>query len=127
MYRGIFVCSTHVDEKMLILGFILSLWPLIFVLLYIVINHIAKPRQSVSIVVLGDLGRSPRMQYHAKSFAKEGYEVDLVGYSGRVGPAFMVRANSLVCLVDNIHYLNYVRDVQIKVWSNKFRIGHFVH
>ncbi|OWF46487.1 Chitobiosyldiphosphodolichol beta-mannosyltransferase [Mizuhopecten yessoensis] len=67
---------------MLFLGFILTLWPILFVLLYIVLNHIAKPRHSVCIIVLGDLGRSPRMLYHAKSFAKEGYEVDLVGYSG---------------------------------------------
>ncbi|XP_069124573.1 chitobiosyldiphosphodolichol beta-mannosyltransferase-like [Argopecten irradians] len=70
------------DKKMLFVGFILTLWPIIFILLYIVLNHIAKPRHSVCIVVLGDLGRSPRMLYHAKSFAKEGYEVDLVGYSG---------------------------------------------
>ena len=27
----------------------------------------------VSVVVLGDIGRSPRMQYHAMSFAEEGY------------------------------------------------------
>lgn len=34
------------------------------------------------VVVLGDVGRSPRMQYHALSLAKEGYDVDIVGYSG---------------------------------------------
>ncbi|XP_069702076.1 chitobiosyldiphosphodolichol beta-mannosyltransferase isoform X1 [Periplaneta americana] len=36
----------------------------------------------VCVVVLGDIGRSPRMQYHSLSFAKEGYDVDVVGYSG---------------------------------------------
>ena len=33
-------------------------------------------------LVLGDVGRSPRMQYHCLSFIKEGYAVDLVGYGG---------------------------------------------
>lgn len=36
----------------------------------------------VCVVVLGDLGRSPRMQYHSLSFAKEGYDVDVIGYGG---------------------------------------------
>lgn len=37
----------------------------------------------VAIVVLGDLGRSPRMQYHALALANDGAEVDLIGYTGR--------------------------------------------
>lgn len=36
----------------------------------------------VQVVVLGDIGRSPRMQYHALSIAKHGGLVDLVGYHG---------------------------------------------
>ncbi|KAF2157830.1 glycosyltransferase family 33 protein [Myriangium duriaei CBS 260.36] len=39
-----------------------------------------KPSTSVVIFVLGDIGRSPRMQYHATSIAKYGGKVDLVGY-----------------------------------------------
>uniref|UniRef100_A0A1B6M2E3 Uncharacterized protein n=1 Tax=Graphocephala atropunctata TaxID=36148 RepID=A0A1B6M2E3_9HEMI len=35
---------------------------------------------NVIIVVLGDIGHSPRMQYHASSFLKEGYNVDIIGY-----------------------------------------------
>jgi len=34
----------------------------------------------VSIIVLGDIGRSPRMQYHAQSLAKLGFKVDVIGY-----------------------------------------------
>ncbi len=34
----------------------------------------------VQILVLGDIGRSPRMQYHALSIAKHGAQVDLIGY-----------------------------------------------
>lgn len=37
----------------------------------------------VAVVVLGDLGRSPRMQYHALALAGEGADVDLIGYRGR--------------------------------------------
>ncbi|PGH00228.1 beta-1,4-mannosyltransferase [Blastomyces parvus] len=37
---------------------------------------------SVQIVVLGDIGRSPRMQYHALSFAKHGGIVSIIGYAG---------------------------------------------
>ncbi len=35
---------------------------------------------SVQVVVLGDLGRSPRMQYHALSIANHGASVDFIGY-----------------------------------------------
>jgi beta-1,4-mannosyltransferase len=38
------------------------------------------PRFRVTVVVLGDLGRSPRMLYHARALADSGAEVDLVGY-----------------------------------------------
>ncbi|KAH7353473.1 family 33 glycosyltransferase [Plectosphaerella cucumerina] len=33
------------------------------------------------ILVLGDIGRSPRMQYHALSIAKHGGHVDIIGYN----------------------------------------------
>jgi beta-1,4-mannosyltransferase len=41
-----------------------------------------KYKTSVQIVVLGDVGRSPRMQYHALSVAKNGGRVDIVGING---------------------------------------------
>ncbi|XP_048514999.1 uncharacterized protein LOC105689661 [Athalia rosae] len=41
-----------------------------------------RKAKNVCVVVLGDVGRSPRMQNHALSFAKEGYQVDVVGYTG---------------------------------------------
>lgn len=37
----------------------------------------------ICILVLGDIGRSPRMQYHALSCAQNGYEVDLIGFGGK--------------------------------------------
>ncbi|KAJ7629348.1 mannosyltransferase [Mycena rosella] len=46
-----------------------------------------KPRKeytlrAVAIVVLGDIGRSPRMMYHAESFAENDFFTDLIGYGG---------------------------------------------
>ncbi|CAI8017674.1 Chitobiosyldiphosphodolichol beta-mannosyltransferase [Geodia barretti] len=37
----------------------------------------------VLVVVLGDMGRSPRMQYHCLSLLKAGYSVEFVGYGGQ--------------------------------------------
>uniref|UniRef100_A0ACB8FKU8 Uncharacterized protein n=1 Tax=Sphaerodactylus townsendi TaxID=933632 RepID=A0ACB8FKU8_9SAUR len=45
----------------------------------------ARPAGSearAAVVVLGDLGRSPRMQYHALSLARRGFQVAFVGYPG---------------------------------------------
>jgi beta-1,4-mannosyltransferase len=36
----------------------------------------------VAVVVVGDLGRSPRMQYHARALAARQVFVDLIGYEG---------------------------------------------
>lgn len=41
----------------------------------------------VCVLVLGDLGRSPRMQYHALSLSKHGYHVTFVGFSGKSEPS----------------------------------------
>ena len=35
-----------------------------------------------AVVVLGDLGRSARMRYHAQALAANGVDVDLVGFEG---------------------------------------------
>lgn len=37
-------------------------------------------RRNACIVVLGDIGRSPRMQYHAVSLLEDNYNVDFIGY-----------------------------------------------
>ena len=38
---------------------------------------------SAQVLVLGDIGRSPRMTYHALSIARHGGKVKLIGYLGR--------------------------------------------
>lgn len=43
----------------------------------------SSPRtKSVALVVLGDIGRSPRMLYHVQSFARHGYETSILAYRG---------------------------------------------
>lgn len=44
----------------------------------------SNPRRTAVVLVLGDVGRSPRMQYHALSLAEhdDRTEVALVGYRG---------------------------------------------
>lgn len=63
--------------KLIALGFFAySIWILLF-------KKSERPSlRSVAIVVLGDIGRSPRMMYHAESFANHNFETFLVGYGG---------------------------------------------
>ena len=42
----------------------------------------APKSRRVAVLVLGDVGRSPRMQNHAVSLATAGWDVDLIGFSG---------------------------------------------
>jgi beta-1,4-mannosyltransferase len=61
------------------------LWGLLF--LWIVYATLSKSShtpamRTVAVLVLGDIGRSPRMMYHAESFAKSGFVTVLVGYKG---------------------------------------------
>ena len=44
--------------------------------------HGNRSSRSVAILVLGDIGRSPRMMYHAQSFADSGFVTYLIGYGG---------------------------------------------
>lgn len=48
-------------------------------------------RERAIVLVLGDLGRSPRMLYHAQSLAKGGLDVDLCGYDGEYWANAMFR------------------------------------
>ncbi|XP_023328715.1 chitobiosyldiphosphodolichol beta-mannosyltransferase [Eurytemora carolleeae] len=49
----------------------------------------------VGVVVLGDIGRSPRMCYHALSLAEAGFQVDLVGYAGSSPPVQLLSNSSI--------------------------------
>ena len=57
----------------------------IFVVLKLVnfFTTIKISQKEAFVVVLGDLGRSPRMNYHSLSLAKLGYQVKMIGYAGK--------------------------------------------
>lgn len=46
------------------------------------INETRSMSKNITVIVVGDIGRSPRMQYHAKSLLENNFNVDLIGYSG---------------------------------------------
>lgn len=54
----------------------------------------AKRHVTAQVLVLGDIGRSPRMQYHALSIAKHGGTVELIGYHGTLDGALSLRIAS---------------------------------
>ncbi|KAI0960946.1 hypothetical protein AcV7_000183 [Taiwanofungus camphoratus] len=54
---------------------------------FVVWRLLRQPRRQISlrsaaILVLGDVGRSPRMMYHAQSFAATDFETFVIGYPG---------------------------------------------
>ena len=49
--------------------------------------HVSTAKRSetaIQVLALGDIGRSPRMQYHALSIAKKGTHVNMIGYNGEI-------------------------------------------
>ena len=64
----------------LIILILLSL-PLLVVLTRLILKQYAIKSQTAFVVVLGDIGRSPRMNYHSLSLAKNNYYVRMIGYT----------------------------------------------
>lgn len=51
-------------------------------------------RKRACVLVLGDIGRSPRMQYHSLSLINKGYDVDLIGYDESELPPQLAQSDS---------------------------------
>lgn len=85
---------------MLVIAFVIAFAVafVIFLLVGWVCNYATVVRKKILIIVLGDVGRSPRMEYHALSFAKEGFAVDLVGFD-HSPPINELQNESLVTVV----------------------------
>lgn len=49
--------------------------------------------RSVAIVVLGDIGRSPRMMYHAESFTSHDFNTYIIAYEGTSTPFHLLEAS----------------------------------
>lgn len=64
-------------------------------------NNISNSKRNVCVIVLGDIGRSPRMQYHVKSLLQHDFNVDLIGY-GDTKPIADISQNPKC----SIHQLN---------------------
>ena len=45
--------------------------------------------RTVAVLVLGDVGRSPRMMYHAECFGRHGFTTYVMGYRGKVFVRFI--------------------------------------
>lgn len=75
-----------------------------------------KEKENVCIVVLGDIGRSPRMQYHSLSLAKKGHTVDILGY-GDSEPLTEIKLSPSIYY----HYMIPVPQVPIKLLNYAFK------
>ena len=49
--------------------------------------------RTVAVVVLGDIGRSPRMMYHAESFASHNFNTYVIAYKGTSSPSRFLEAS----------------------------------
>ncbi|QFZ26218.1 putative chitobiosyldiphosphodolichol beta-mannosyltransferase [Clavispora lusitaniae] len=64
-----------------LVGFYLTLPITVYIILpFLTYKGSAGKRKTISILVLGDVGHSPRMCYHARSFSELDYNVNLCGY-----------------------------------------------
>ena len=68
---------------------------------------------SVVVAVLGDVGRSPRMQYHASSFASQSFveKVTLIGYSGEKCMPIVAENNKIVEVRFELPTLTMLRQI----------------
>ena len=54
----------------------------LIIIVFILKFRLSCKAKRVHVVVLGDIGRSPRMQFHALSLASVGFQVSMFGYLG---------------------------------------------
>ncbi|OCF40509.1 hypothetical protein I317_05679 [Kwoniella heveanensis CBS 569] len=83
----------------LMIPVLLAPWTLMFVLMIRQVTLRPMKEKTVTILVVGDIGRSPRMMYHASSFAKKGWQVFLIGYK-ETKPILDLIDNPLVKIYD---------------------------
>ena len=76
-----------------------------------------------AVIVLGDLGRSPRMQYHAVSLAAAGSEVDVIGLEGSPPVPALAGNPHIRChrLPDRSFTSRSKGGVRRYVWASAFR------
>lgn len=79
-------------------------------------------RRHIAVIVLGDVGRSPRMQYHARSLLEQGHYVSLVGYTGE---DLIPDLNNEIYTNSKENLLNVIRfeSYSPPSWLKKFKLG----
>ena len=97
--------------------YLLFVFPLILLVFRKLYITAYEEYRNVCVLVLGDLGRSPRMQYHAMSLAKEGFTVDLIGYPGSVPPKGITENPRI-----RIHYLSPPPELEDSMSSILLRV-----
>lgn len=78
-------CMMSFEEFVLIISYLslVAAFSIVSVVILLALKWRSKTGMGVvSVVVLGDIGRSPRMQYHTLALAHFDFEVDLVGFAG---------------------------------------------
>lgn len=73
---------------------------------------------TVLVLVLGDIGRSPRMQYHALSIARHGGHVQLIGY---------LESEPLPALIDNPKVTIIPLSSPPKSWQTSNKLAFLVY
>ena len=79
----------------------------------------------VTIVVLGDVGRSPRMQYHSLSISKlEGFSVRLIGLEGESCLASVEEAVTIATIKDvkGFKQLPWILGAPFRAFRNAFQL-----
>jgi beta-1,4-mannosyltransferase len=73
-----------IPGRLILLAFCTIVLPPAVLIGLFIVKMSSKPARkgSATVLVLGDVGRSPRMMYHAESLARKGWETAVVGYSG---------------------------------------------
>lgn len=65
-----------------------------YIVPYLVVGS-GSVKKSIIIYVLGDLGHSPRICYHARSFSSKGFQVELCGYVDSDLPEFIINDHNI--------------------------------
>lgn len=87
-------------------GVYLSLPIVAYILLPLLHGNVSTKKRIV-IFVLGDLGHSPRICYHARSFAEKGWTVDLCGYLEEHPPLDLVESENI-----EIHSIEVIKNTK---------------
>ena len=81
-FRNVFVNLSTFREAIHTMIELLPAFFIILVVLIILHSRNSRSKTKVGVIVLGDIGRSPRMMQHCISLSKEGFQVDYIAEKG---------------------------------------------